>query len=134
LYRNNRDGTFTDVTEKAGAVGNAYGMGVAVGDYDADGFPDVYVTQYADTILYRNNGDGTFTDVSEESGIARSLAKAWGLVAAGINNDGRMDLFVGNDTVPNFLFANRGKGKFEEIGLLAGVGYNSYGLARSGMR
>jgi hypothetical protein len=212
LYRNNRDGTFTDVTLKAGVTGNAYGMGAAVGDYDRDGLPDLYVTQYPRSILYhnngdgtftdvtakagvgapgwatsavwfdydndglldlfvcrfvefdkskniycgygasnrrwyckpnvyvpapcwlfRNNGDGTFTDVSKESGIAKSLAKAWGVVAADINNDGWMDLFVGNDTVPNFLFANRGRGRFEEIGTLAGVGYGSFGLARSGM-
>jgi enediyne biosynthesis protein E4 len=212
LYRNNRDGTFTDVTEKAGVPGNAYGMGVAVGDYDGDGFADLYVTQYPHSILYHNNGDGTFTDVTEkagvrapgwgtsalwfdydndgrldlfvcrfvdfdksknkfcgnlktgerwyciprvydpmpcwlfhnngdgtftdvsrQSGIAGSLAKAWGAVAADINNDGYMDLFVANDTVPNFLFANRGKGKFEEIGLLSGVGFSSYGRPRSGM-
>jgi hypothetical protein len=212
LYRNNRDGTFSDVTEKAGVPGNAYGMGVAVGDYDADGFPDLYVTQYPRSILYHNNGDGTFTDVtakagvaapgwgssavwfdydndgrldlfvcrfvdfdkskntfcgntisgerwyckpnvygpepsylfhnngdgsftdvSKESGIAASLGKAWGVVAADINNDGWMDLFVGNDTVANFLFVNRGKKGFEEIGLLAGVGYNTFGRARSGM-
>ena len=212
LYHNNRDGTFTDVTEKAGVGGDAYGMGVAVGDYDGDGLPDMYVTQYARSILYHNNGDGTFTDVtakaglaapgwgtsavwfdydndgrldlfvcrfadfdksknkfcgnsvtgqrwyckpnvydplpcwlfhnngdgtfkdvSKESGIAGSAAKAWGVVAADINNDGRMDLFVGNDTIPNFLFMNRGKGRFEENGLLAGVGYNAFGLARSGM-
>ncbi len=213
LYHNNRDGTFTDVTEKAGVPGSAYGMGVAVGDYNADGFPDLFVTQYPRSILYRNNGDGTFTDVTEkagvacpgwatsavwfdydndgrqdlfvcrfvdfsksknifcgygpsnqrwyckpsvyktpmpcwlfhnngdgtftdvsrESGIAKSLAKGWGVVAADINNDGWMDLFVGNDTVPNFLFANRGKGRFEEIGGLAGVAYSNFGLARSGM-
>src|SRR6266566_1337025 len=210
LYRNNRDGTFTDVTEKACVPGNAYGMGVAVGDYDNDGFPDLYVTQYAQGILYHNNGDGTFTDVtakagvatpgwstsavwfdydndgrldlfvlqfakldksiwcgnkltgerwycrptvyepmpnwlfhnngdgtftdlSRESGITRWPGKGWGVVAADINNDGWVDLFIGNDTVPNFLFANRGKGKFEEIGALAAVGYNPFGLARSGM-
>jgi enediyne biosynthesis protein E4 len=210
LYRNNRDGTFTDVTEKAGVPGNAYGMGIAVGDYDGDGFPDLYVSQYPRGILYRNNGDGTFTDVTEkagvaapgmgtsavwfdydndgrldlfvgrfgnfekatnikcmagthtrvyckptpylgrpcylfhnngdgtftdvskESGIAASPAKAWGVVAADINNDGWMDLFVSNDTLPNFLFANR-RGHFEEIGLLAGVGLNNFGLPRSGM-
>src|SRR5207253_3490935 len=70
LYRNNRDGTFTDVTEKACVPGNAYGMGVAVGDYDNDGFPDLYVTQYAQGILYHNNGDGTFTDVTAKAGVA----------------------------------------------------------------
>ncbi len=212
LYHNNRDGTFTDVTQKTGVQGDAYGMGVAVGDYDGDGFPDLYVTQYPRSILYHNNGDGTFTnvttkagvaapgwatsavwfdcdndgrldlfvcrfvdysktklkfcgdlisgerhycipsiydpmpcwlfhnngdgtfsDVSKESGISQSLAKAWGVVAADLNNDGRMDLYVTNDTVPNFLFANRGKGRFEEIGLLAGVGVNAFGKPRSGM-
>ena len=210
LYHNNRDGTFTDVTEKAGVLGGGYGMGAAVGDYDVDGLPDLYVTQYGHSILYHNNGDGTFTDVtakagvaapgwstsavwfdydndgrldlfvcqyaeldktiwcgnkltgerwyclptvykpmpswlfhnngdgtftdvSKESGIAKSLGKPWGVVAADINNDGWMDLFVGNDTVPNFLFVNRGKGQFEEIGAFAGVGYNPFGLAQSGM-
>jgi hypothetical protein len=212
LYRNNRDGTFTDVTKKAGVPGDAYGMGVAVGDYDGDGFPDLYVTQYPHSILYHNNrdgtftdvtakagvsapgwatsavwfdydndgrldlfvchfvdysksklkfcgdsltgerfycipsiydpmpcwlfhnnGDGTFTDVSKESGISQPLAKAWGVVAADLNNDGHMDLYVTNDTVPNFLFANRGKGRFEEIGMLAGVGVNVFGKPRSGM-
>jgi len=70
LYRNNRDGTFTDVTEKAGVPGGGYGMGIAVGDYNADGFPDLYVTQYGRSILYRNNGGGTFTDVTEKAGVA----------------------------------------------------------------
>jgi len=212
LYHNNRDGTFTDVAAKAGVTGNAYGMGVAVGDYDGDGFPDLYVTQYPHSILYHNNrdgsftdvtakagvaapgwatsavwfdydndgrldlfvchfvdyskaklkfcgdlitgerhycipsiydsmpcwlfhnnGDGTFTDVSKESGIAQFPAKAWGVVAADINNDGRLDLYVTNDTVPNFLFVNRGKGRFEEAGMLAGVGLSSFGKPRSGM-
>lgn len=212
LYKNNRDGTFTDVTEKAGVAGGGYGMGVAVGDYDGDGLPDLLVTQYNGVILYRNNGNGTFTDVtkdaglptegwassavwfdydndgkldlficrfvdfdktknkfcgnrqtgdryyciprvydpmpswlfhnngngtftdvSRESGIAKSLGKAWGVVACDINNDGRMDLFVANDTVENFLFVNRGNGKFEEVGLQANVGYSAQGRARSGM-
>src|SRR5581483_1208266 len=70
LYRNNRDGTFTDVTEKARVAGGGYGQGVAVGDYDGDGFPDLYVTQYGRSILYHNNGDGTFTDVTEKAGVA----------------------------------------------------------------
>ena len=212
LYKNNRDGTFTDVTEKAGVSGNAYGMGVAVGDYDGDGFPDIYVTQYPHSVLYRNNGDGTFTDVtakagvaapgwgtsavwfdydndgaldlfvcrfvdfskaknqfcgnlktgerwycipsvydpmpcwlfrnngdgtftdvSKQSGIASVKGKAWGAVACDVNNDGLMDIFVANDTVANFLYINRGKGKFDEAGLLAGVAYSAYGRPRSGM-
>ncbi len=68
LYHNNRDGTFTDVTEKAGVMGNGYGMGVAVGDYDGDGLPDLFVSQYGRSILYHNNGDGTFTDVTQHAG------------------------------------------------------------------
>jgi hypothetical protein len=212
LYRNNRDGTFTDVTEKAGVAGGGYGMGAAVGDYDGDGYPDLFLTQYGRSILYHNNGDGsftdvtekaritvlgwassavwfdydndgkldlfvcrfvdfdksknrlcgngqngerfycvprvyhpasswlfhnngdgTFTDLSQESGIGKALGKAWGVVATDINNDGRMDLFVANDTVPNFLFLNRGHGKFEEVGLESGVAFSQDGQARSGM-
>ena len=210
LYRNNRDGTFTDITEKAGVSAGGYGQGVAVGDYDGDGFPDIYVTQYGRNILYHNNGDGTFTDVTEKAGVAAPgwsssavwfdydndgrldlfvgrfvdfdkgknlpcaagdsvgyciprlykptaswlfhnngdgtftdvsktsgignlLGKAWGVVATDINNDGFMDLFVSNDTVPNFLFVNRGKGRFEEIGAPAGVAYSEAGRPRSGM-
>src|SRR5580704_13031089 len=93
LYRNNRDGTFSDVTEKAGVLGNAYGMGVAVGDYDADGLPDLYVTQYPRSILYHNNGDGTFTNVTAKAGVA---APGWGSSAVWFDydNDGRLDLFV----------------------------------------
>ena len=93
LYHNNRDGTFTDVTEKAGVVGGGYGMGVAVGDYNADGFPDIYVTQYGRSILYHNNGDGTFTDVTEKAGVA---APGWASSAVWFDydNDGRLDLFV----------------------------------------
>jgi hypothetical protein len=93
LYRNNRDGSFTDVTEKAGVAGGGYGMGAAVGDYNADGFPDLYVTQYGRSILYRNNGDGTFTDVTEQAGVA---APGWASSAVWFDydNDGRLDLFV----------------------------------------
>jgi enediyne biosynthesis protein E4 len=212
LYHNNRDGTFTDVTARAGVAGGGYGMGVAVGDYDGDGWPDLFVTQYGRSILYRNNrngtftdvtekagvaapgwassavwfdydndgrldlfvcrfvnfdksinkfcgnehtgeryycvptayeptrswlfhnnGDGTFTDVSRESGIAQVLGKAWGVVATDINSDGWMDLFVANDTVANFLFLNKGNGRFDEIGIQAGVAYSQDGRPRSGM-
>jgi hypothetical protein len=93
LYRNNRDGTFADVTEKAGVPGGGYGMGVAAGDYNGDGFPDLYVTQYGRSILYRNNGDGTFTDVTEKAGVA---APGWASSAVWFDydNDGRLDLFV----------------------------------------
>src|SRR5437762_6082325 len=93
LYKNNRDGTFTDVTEKAGVPGGGYGQGVAAGDYNADGFPDLYVTQYGRSILYHNNGDGTFTDVTEQAGVAVS---GWASSAVWFDydNDGRLDLFV----------------------------------------
>ena len=216
LYKNNRDGTFTDVTEKAGVAGGTFGMGVAVGDYDNDGWPDIFVTSYGDCILYKNNRDGTFTDVTKKAGlqtsgwttsavwfdydndgrldlfvcsfvdygktehlscgdnklgrhyyciprafrgtasflyhnngdgtftqikgtdIDKAMGKGLGVVATDINNDGRMDLFVANDTVQNFLFVNRGKDKngklqMEEMALAAEVGYSDGGRARSGM-
>src|SRR6266849_7815501 len=93
LYHNNRDGTFTDVTEKAGVAGGGYGMGVAVGDYNSDGFPDLYVTQYGRSILYRNSGNGTFTDGTAQAGVA---APGWASSAVWFDydNDGRLDLFV----------------------------------------
>ncbi|MBV9929273.1 MAG: CRTAC1 family protein [Acidobacteria bacterium] len=212
LYRNNHDGTFTDVTDKAGVAGGTFGMGAAAADYDGDGWQDLYVTAYGRNILYRNNGNGTFTDVtdkagvaapgwstqatffdfdgdgkldlwvssfveysaagtifcgdnkvgrryycvprvfkprpshlfrnngngtfadvSKESGIFNSPGKSFGAVATDINNDGLLDLFVANDTMPNFLFVNKGKGKFEEEGLPAGVAYSDAGAPRSGM-
>jgi enediyne biosynthesis protein E4 len=101
LFRNNGDGTFTDVTEKAGLQGVGYSMGVAAGDYDNDGFVDLYVTGVNHNQLLHNNGDGTFTDVTEKAGVAGMvlhLGKAWS-VAAGwfdYNNDGLLDLFVVN--------------------------------------
>jgi hypothetical protein len=95
LYRQNKDGSFTDVTQQAGLAdaGGNYGMGVAVGDYDNDGYPDLYVTSYGRNILYHNNGDGTFTDVTAKAGVA---AGGWS-VSAGFfdyDNDGKLDLFV----------------------------------------
>jgi hypothetical protein len=97
LYRNNGDGTFTDVTEKAGVGGEGhYGQGVAVGDYNNDGFPDLYVTGYGGAILYRNNGNGTFTDVTAKAGVAD--AGAWSTSAGwfDFDKDGWLDLVVTN--------------------------------------
>ena len=212
LYKNNRDGTFADVTDKAGVGAGTFGMGAAVGDYDNDGYPDLLVTAYGHSILYHNNGDGTFTDVTRKAGIVSpdwttsavwfdydndgrldlflcsfvefradthincgtnkagkryyciprvfkptssllyrnngdgtftlvskgtdieaALGKALGAVATDINNDGLMDLFVANDTVQNFLFVNRGKGDWEEIGMFAEVAFSADGKARSGI-
>src|SRR5229473_3248953 len=101
LFRNNGDGNVTDVTEKAGLQGIGYSMGVAAGDYDNDGFVDLYVTSVNRNQLFHNNKDGTFTDVTESAGVGGmvpKLGKAWS-VAAGwfdYNNDGRLDLFVVN--------------------------------------
>jgi enediyne biosynthesis protein E4 len=148
LYRQNKGGTFTDVTEAAGLAnagdGN-YGMGVAVGDYDNDGNPDLYVTSYGRNILYHNNGNGTFTDVTAKAGVA---AGGWS-VSAGFfdyDNDGKLDLFVTRymqwdlrhnkscGTAPpiycspsefpattNILYRNRGDGTFEDVSRPSGV-------------
>jgi len=148
LYRQNPDGTFIDVTEQAGladAGDSNYGMGVAVGDYDNDGFPDIYVTSFGKNILYHNNGDGTFTDVTAKAGVA---AGGWS-VSAGFfdyDNDGRLDLFVtryldwnmeksktcGSEkptycppgefpAITNILYHNRGDGTFENVSVASGI-------------
>jgi hypothetical protein len=95
LYRNNGDGTFADVTEKAGVGGNGWGQGVCAGDYDNDGHVDLFVTYYGNQILYRNNGDGTFSDVTRQSGLSSSTPR-WntGCAFLDFNRDGRLDLFV----------------------------------------
>src|ERR1700686_3258548 len=148
LYRQNRDGSFTDVTEQSGLAnageGN-YGQGVAVGDYDNDGFPDLFVTNYGKNILYHNNGDGTFTDVTAKAGVAGG---GWS-VSAGFfdyDNDGKLDLFVtrymewdlqhnkdcgGNfhtycppgefPRTTNILYHNRGDGTFEDVSQRSGI-------------
>jgi enediyne biosynthesis protein E4 len=97
LYHNNHDGTFSDVTEKAGLARTGWGQGVCVGDYDNDGWDDLYVTYYGKNILYHNNGNGTFTDVSDKAGVAGS-GKAWGTGCAFVDydRDGRVDLMVAN--------------------------------------
>lgn len=95
LFRNNRDGTFSDVTQKAGLADRAYGMGAVAADYDNDGFVDLYVTNWGGNILYRNMGDGTFRDLTAKAGVPGprwSTCAAWGDVDA----DGRLDLFVGS--------------------------------------
>ncbi len=148
LYRQNEDGSFTDVTQQAGLAdagdGN-YGMGVAVGDYDNDGYPDLYVTSYGKNILYHNNGDGTFTDVTAKAGVAGG---GWS-VSAGFfdyDNDGKLDLFVtrymdwdtkhnkdcgGNyhtycppeefPATTNILYHNNGDGTFTDVSQRSGI-------------
>jgi hypothetical protein len=141
LYRGNSDGTFTDVTERAGLKGKGYGMGVAVGDYDNDGHPDLYVTNLGENQLYHNNGNGTFTDVTEQAGVA---ASGWstGALFIDYDRDGLLDLIVTRyvkwsfsmdiwcgarkpgyraychpdqfQPITYFVFHNAGNGKFED--------------------
>jgi enediyne biosynthesis protein E4 len=101
LFHNNHDGTFTDVTEKAGLVGEGYDMAVAVGDFDNDGWEDIYVASVTKNHLYRNNGNGTFTDVTDKAGVGSPMYKGrkmWSAAAGWVdyNNDGKLDLFVAN--------------------------------------
>jgi enediyne biosynthesis protein E4 len=162
LFHNNGNGTFTNVTDKAGVGAPNWSTCAVWFDYDGDGKLDLFVSsfvQYSATgtiscgdnrvgrryycvprvfkprpsFLFHNDGGGKFTDVSKESGIANSLGKSFGAVATDVNGDGLIDLFVANDTVANFLFINKGKGRFEEVGLASGVGYSDSGNPRSGM-
>ncbi|MBI4874202.1 MAG: VCBS repeat-containing protein [Acidobacteria bacterium] len=213
LFRNQRDGTFADVTAGAGVAGQGYSMGVAAGDYDNDGWVDLFVTGVRANTLYRNRGDGTFEDatgaaglvsdgrwsiaagwfdydndglldlfvvrycvwnpatepycglpkpgyrtychpqfyeplpnalyhnqgqgrfrdVSRESGVAGRLNKGMGVAFGDYDGDGRLDVFVANDTVPNLLFQNQGGGKFRESALAAGAAYSGDGAALSWM-
>ncbi|MFZ0595127.1 MAG: CRTAC1 family protein, partial [Bryobacteraceae bacterium] len=97
LYKNNRDGTFTDVTERAGLFRAGYFYGVTVGDYNNDGFEDLFITGYPHNVLYRNNGNGTFTDVTKEAGLLDAMARfGTGCAFVDYDRDGRLDLFVSN--------------------------------------
>ncbi len=161
LYRNNGDGTFSDVTEKAGvANGHKVGAGTNFLDMDQDGDLDLFVCNYVDftyenhrihhyygfpiyagpldftpvpDTLFRNNGDGTFTDVSETSGVAASRGAGMGSVCADYDDDGDTDIIVANDVGANFLYRNDGSGKFEEVGLQAGLAYDGNGDAQASM-
>jgi hypothetical protein len=148
LYRQNKDRTFTDVTAAAGlskAGDDNYGMGVAAADYDNDGFPDLYITNYGRNILYHNNGNGTFTDVTAKAGVA---AGGWSASAGffDFDNDGKLDLFVTRyvewdiahnkhcgqtlriyclpgeyPATTNVLYRNRGDGTFEDVSQKSGI-------------
>ena len=101
LFHNNGDMTFTDVTDKAGVAGLGYGMGVAIGDYDNDGYPDIFVANVTGNQLLHNNRDGTFSDVTAKAGLGGGTfhgKKMWSVAAAWVdyNNDGSLDLFVSN--------------------------------------
>ena len=210
LYHQKADGTFEDTTDKAGLAGVGYGMGVAVGDFDNDGFEDLYVTAYGGNKLYHNNGDGTFSDVTEKSGTAGSgwsTSAAWvdldndglldlivlryvewdfddiwcgehkeglraychpdtfkaiaplvyhndgkghfteiaaklglnlpgkglGIAIADYDHDGHIDLFIANDSMPEFLYHNKGDGTFEEKGLFSQVAVDEDGRTFAGM-
>jgi hypothetical protein len=211
LYRNRGDGTFEDVTKKAGVGHTGYGMGCSSGDIDNDGDADLYVTNYGPNVLYINNGDGTFrdgtaanvgdsswgtssafvdydsdgdldlylvnyvdftvetnkwcgdfrrglksychpdvygsvpdrlfrndgggrfTDVTRKAGLYRPEGKGLGVVSSDYDRDGHIDLYVANDSTPNFLFRNNGDGTFKETTLIAGVGYSEDGRAEAGM-
>jgi len=132
LYRNNHDGTFTDVTQKAGLAHTGWGQGVCVGDYDNDGYEDLYVTYYGKNVLYHNNGNGTFTEEAHKLGLDKP-AKALGIAIADFDRDGHPDIFVANDSMVEFLFHNKGDGTFEEVGLPAGAAVDSEGRTYAGM-
>lgn len=210
LYHQKPDGTFEDVTEKAGLKGAGYGMGVAVGDYDNDGFEDLFVTGYGGNHLYHNNGNGAFTHVTDKAGVGGdgwSTSAAWvdldgdglldlvvlryvqwdftdiwcgekkpgyrsfchpnefqpiaplayhndgnghfteitkqaglakpgkalGIAIGDFNGDGHIDVIIANDSIPEFLYQNKGDGTFDEVGLFAGVGVDGDGHAYAGM-
>ncbi|MGA2066192.1 MAG: CRTAC1 family protein [Thermoguttaceae bacterium] len=161
LYHNNGDGTFTDVTRKAGVGrGRKVGAGACFLDYDNDGLLDLYVANYVkfseqkpvvimhgsqhvypgpkDYLpethnLFHNNGDGTFTDVSKQAGIAAHPGTGMGMISADYDNDGYPDIFVANDVAQNFLFHNNRDGTFTEVALRAGVALDMNGIPHGNM-
>ncbi|MEZ6061885.1 MAG: FG-GAP-like repeat-containing protein [Planctomycetaceae bacterium] len=174
LYRNNGDGTFRDVTREAGIQGQQWSTSASFADFDGDGDPDLYSVNYVripehdmkscrtgnyvgpcrvmdfdaePDIVWRNSGDGSFQDCTESSGASAAIGKGLGIVSADFDNDGWIDLFVGNDTTANFLFRNRGGDAntgsdgvdgstwpgFEEMGVLAGVAFNRDGKSEACM-
>jgi hypothetical protein len=167
LYRNNGDGTFTDVTREARVGDPRWSTGCAFGDYDGDGWVDLLVANYVDfrlgdlpkfgegancqyrglavqcgpkglkgagDALYHNNGDGTFTDVSKAAGVSDPNGYyGLGVVWADLNEDGRPDAFVANDTTPNFLYRNEGQGRFSEIAYVAGAAVSENGTPQACM-
>jgi len=162
LYRNNGDGTFSDITEKAGVGAEGlFGMGIAVGDFDNDGYPDLYVCGYGRCILYHNNADGTFTDVTARAAVSNSGRWASSAAWLDYDNDGRLDLVIANyvdwspernfycgdrgpgmrsychpddfNPLPPTLFHNNRNGTFTEVGYLAGVAVSGDGQFEAGM-
>jgi hypothetical protein len=162
LYRNLGNGKFEDVTARSGIKSNEWSVAAGWFDFDNDGLLDLIVVNYGawspafdkycgeqaqglriychpkwfdprPSQLYRNRGDGTFEDVSDRSGIGQHLGRAMGVAFADYDADGRIDVFVTNDKLPNFLFHNLGGGKFEETGLLAGVALREHGKPVSSM-
>ena len=159
LYRNNGDGTFTDVTSHAGVGDGKWSVSASFGDFNLDGHLDLYVANYLDyqletahacflegvhiycgpheypgarDTLYRNNGDGTFTDVTTRATV-RNAGKGLGVLFTDYNNDGYPDIFVANDAVPDFLYQNNKDGTFTDVAITVGVAYNSEGRATASM-
>lgn len=162
LLRNSGDGTFKDLTAKAGVAGGGWSSSAGFFDYDLDGDLDLYVARYLDydprdnpwcgfkkdgyrmycdprtfdgfpDLLYRNNGDGTFTDVSRAAGIANPAGKGLGVAFGDIDQDGYPDVYVANDGVRNFLYLNKRNGTFVDIAYSAGVGFDGNGRPQAGM-
>ena len=162
LLRNDGQGRFTDATAGAGVAGKGWSTSAAFVDYDTDGDLDLFVLRYINwavaselqcfslmgtpdycsprnydaplsSVLYRNNGNGTFTDVSQAAGLHAAFGNGLGVVVSDVNRDGRPDLFVANDAMPNQLWINQGQGRFEDRALVMGTAVDEDGTAKSGM-